>query len=167
MKKIIFIVILIIGSFIFFINTPVQLPRHENNSIINKKINSKIKYILNFLTENKIKIDKKYLILLYNGFDCPSCIIKALEVIKKYRSEKRNVIIISSASNIHSEFEQANLDIDGVIVINDVHDSMRRILAYPKTPLLFLINKDIITNVVAVTYDDNYTIDMYINLLVN
>lgn len=150
MKKIIFILILIISSVIIFIDTSVHSSRHENNSIINKKINTKIKHIRNFLAENKIKIDKEYLILLYNGFDCPSCIVKALKVIKKYTSQNRNVIIISSASNIHSEFEQANLDIDNIFVINDVHDSIRRVLAYPKTPLLFIINKGIITNVVTI-----------------
>lgn len=106
-----------------------SLVEKQRKRILGKRLTS-----LNSILGDSIKLSNK-IVLLYNGFDCHSCIDEGYKIVLNIENKKkgRDAFIIATSANI-SQDQISNSYED--YVFNDEHDLIRKELKYIKTPVL-------------------------------
>ncbi len=141
------------------------LDRLNNRILIsnNRLIGKEIKFV-----ENPTLSDgfTKNVLLVYNSFDCYSCLEKGYNILDKIKNESDQVNLYMIRLNKEiGENKMLNFDLNGINIIED-NDQLRNFLMETYTPVLITINKNnLITHVYhpITGVDDTQEVNNYIN----
>lgn len=147
------LILIIISGLIIFLKrnrngiTSVNKGEYKKESILNIKykeikftlINKKIESIRKILKIDINELESPIIVMVYNGFDCESCIKKAIEyLINVKRVEEKEFYIIASNTSANSDQVKFNLE---NYIFYDSTDSIRRELKFIPTPIILFLNK--------------------------
>ena len=112
---------------------PTSLVELQKKSLLGKKISS-----LKEIVTDTLPLGNSVL-MIYNGFDCSTCIDIGFNIIKQADSLKKRSFVIGTQSSFHSEQNRNNYH---KYIYNDKKDLIRKELNHISTPVLLYINEE-------------------------
>ncbi len=137
--------LLMVIVFFLFFSCNITNEKDKINSLNRKFLNNQKKLLLNkeIISFNDILGDSiktaKKIIMLYNEFDCGSCINEAFNRVKMLDSISRSQLCYVITSSVNISRDQLINEYSNYIFY-DEHDQIRRELKYIKTPVILKLS---------------------------
>jgi hypothetical protein len=109
-------------------------------------IGSKIDYLRTILEDDMPDDTTPYLLMVYTGYDCNTCIEKSFKIIKYINDFYPEITLFPIGSNTNFNQEYTIYEYDGFIYSDD-KEQIRKSLKYLYTPVFLHIKNNVILDV--------------------